>query len=90
MTRPRRTAAERNRSVEGDAETWSGSTILFDKWCPRDRAYFVPRGMPMDFGAFGGLVTFVVPFVVMHPTADPGPVMAANLAAAYRPEGVPG
>lgn len=84
----RRTPADRIAHVEmTEAERWSGSTILLDKWCPRGSAYFLPRRSPLDLGSFG-LYLNAEPFIVLHPAADPGPVMASNLAAAYRPEGV--
>ncbi len=43
----KRTPADRIAHVEmTEAERWSGSTILLDKWCPRDlAAAYRPEGV---------------------------------------------
>lgn len=77
-------------AVVTEAETWSGSRIRLDPWCPRDVGFFVAP-MPTPLAAWIGPTpgrNYEPGFVVLHPLADGGPVMAANLAASHLPAGV--
>lgn len=70
---------------------WGGSRVVLDSWCPRGTGYFVApmmRPLAQALGPRPGMLDFDLPFVVLHPQADPSPVMAAHLAEAYAPDGV--
>ena len=63
-----------------EAKKWSGARIVFDPFCPRDTGYFIePLLKPVAI--------WLLPMVLLPVGADPGPVMATNLAAAYAPVG---
>lgn len=74
-----------------EAEQWAGSRVMFDSWCPRGTGYFVSaRKSPlaMWFGSIPGRGDYDPALLILHPQADPTPVMAAHVAEAFMPAGV--
>lgn len=72
----------RFRLVVEDAPPWEGTLLLVDRHAPDSSLYYM-AGLPSTFDGRRS-----EPMVIISPTAW-ATQSAHNLAAAYRPEGVP-